>query len=468
MTICFGACHIDMYDIIGNRSYIPHKEDGTNLPRSLCNEDQKMRCLLNSKARNFIMHSLIDLLPTKVHLRVKYFKISMLIYKYKLFKMEDHDTIDKMFRPQVTTLRVSKDLKKLLMEELLDTLKVDEIELIRDESQRKGKSKTFKDHHPTPLKLKILQMKSLKKKVLMRMISPSYLERSTPYGRRNDDLNGKNTRRSSPKRPMIRVKCKKPKHFKFECPNMENEKEKKKSFFKKKKGLMVTWKDLDLSSLEERYEEANFCFMIVTTFENEEDDGEFGHLSYDCGDCPKKRPSKTFRTNKKGPKTIWIPKNLIILIADLLDSKKDTPIMIGKIGKHHFPSIDNVLYVEGLKHNPLSMNQLCESGCDVSFNKGEYIVKYIDGSLLFSTKRQNNFYRVNLIDLLDQNKLGHASLILISKLSKHHLVRALPNLIFKSNFLMEPLKLLHIDMFGPSKTTSISGEQYGLVVVDDY
>ncbi|RDX75787.1 hypothetical protein CR513_44302, partial [Mucuna pruriens] len=67
MTICFGVCHIDMYDIIENGSYIPHKEDETILPRSSWNEDQKMKCLLNSKARNFIMHSLIEVEYEKIH-----------------------------------------------------------------------------------------------------------------------------------------------------------------------------------------------------------------------------------------------------------------------------------------------------------------------------------------------------------------------------------------------------------------
>ncbi|RDY13313.1 hypothetical protein CR513_01780, partial [Mucuna pruriens] len=47
-------------------------------------------------------------------------------------------------RPQVTTLRVSKDLKKLPMEELLGTLKVHEIELNKDEGKQKGKSIAFK------------------------------------------------------------------------------------------------------------------------------------------------------------------------------------------------------------------------------------------------------------------------------------------------------------------------------------
>ena len=31
-----------------------------------------------------------------------------------------------------------------------------------------------------------------------------------------------------------------------------------------------------------------------------------------------------------------------------------------------------------------------------------------------------------------------------------------------------PLELLHIDLFGPVKTASVSGKKYGLVIVDDY
>ncbi|RDX97886.1 hypothetical protein CR513_19287, partial [Mucuna pruriens] len=50
---------------------------------------------------------------------------------------EDHKT-------KVTTLRASKDLKKLPMEELIGMLKVHEIELNEDEGQRKGKSTTLK------------------------------------------------------------------------------------------------------------------------------------------------------------------------------------------------------------------------------------------------------------------------------------------------------------------------------------
>ncbi|RDY11934.1 hypothetical protein CR513_03347, partial [Mucuna pruriens] len=72
--------------------------------------------------------------------QVKDSKISMLVHQYELFKMEDHGIIDKIqWRPQVITLRASKDLKKLPMEELLCMLKVHEIELNEDEGQRKRK-----------------------------------------------------------------------------------------------------------------------------------------------------------------------------------------------------------------------------------------------------------------------------------------------------------------------------------------
>jgi len=42
---------------------------------------------------------------------------------------------------------------------------------------------------------------------------------------------------------------------------------------------------------------------------------------------------------------------------------------------------------------------------------------------------------------------------------------------FKQKYVVStsrPLELLHIDLFGPSRTMSIGGNSYGLVVVDDY
>ncbi|RDX82488.1 hypothetical protein CR513_36727, partial [Mucuna pruriens] len=120
-------------------------------------------------------------------------------------------------------------------------------------------------------------------------------------------------------------------------------------------------------------------------------------------------------------------------------NKKGKIVGINKISKHIFPFIDNVLFVEGLKHNLLSISHfLCDHGYDVSFNKGECIVKNPNGSQIFSAKRQNNLYKINLINLRNQSvtclKLEHASLRLILKLK---LVRGLLCLVYKIDFLYD-------------------------------
>ncbi|RDX81561.1 hypothetical protein CR513_37752, partial [Mucuna pruriens] len=124
--------------------------------------------------------------------------------------------------------------------------------------------------------------------------------------------------------------------------------------------------------------------------------GMFGHFSYDCDLRPKLGGWVTFGGN---------PKRRIAVI--------------GKIGKHHFPFIENVLYIEGLKHKLLSISKICDYGYDVFFNKGEYIIWH--------------------------KKLGYDSLRLISKLNKHHPVRGLPNIkgkgCFESKTLFQLLDL---------------------------
>ena len=47
-----------------------------------------------------------------------------------------------------------------------------------------------------------------------------------------------------------------------------------------------------------------------------------------CKDLPKKGVPNAFNTNKRGPKKIWVPKDKIIHVVDVLDNKKDTLIMV--------------------------------------------------------------------------------------------------------------------------------------------
>ncbi|RDX80602.1 hypothetical protein CR513_38831, partial [Mucuna pruriens] len=138
-------------------------------------------------------------------------------------------------------------------------------------------------------------------------------------------------------------------------------------------------------------------------------------------------------------------------------------VVIGRIGKHLFPSIDNVLYVKRIETQSIEHKSI------------------------------NNLYKIDLIDLTKQNvtclKLGHASLRLISKLKRHNLVRGLSSLVYKVDMLCDAcqkrkqirgsfesknvistsrsLELLHIDLFGPTRIVSLGGKQYGLMTILD-
>src|ERR1044072_5152489 len=135
-------------------------------------------------------------------------------------------------------------------------------------------------------------------------------------------------------------------------------------------------------------------------------------------------------------------------------TQKGKIICSGTIGYGKSSSIKNVLLVEGLMHNLLSISQLADNGYDVLFNQMSCkVVTQKDGSILFNGKRKNNIYKKSISDLVKQNakcllsvneeqwvwhrKLGHVSLRKISQLNKLELVRGLPNLKFTSEALCE-------------------------------
>ena len=59
---------------------------------------------------------------------------------------------------------------------------------------------------------------------------------------------------------------------------------------------------------------------------------------------------------------------------------------IGKLGVPSLAFIDNILYVEGLKYNLLSLSQFCDNGYIVSFNKDKCIVKTKHDKFFFTTR----------------------------------------------------------------------------------
>ena len=189
------------------------------------------------------------------------------------------------------------------------------------------------------------------------------------------------------------------------------------------------------------------------------------------------------------------------------DNGKGKIVGIGKVGKENSPILDKVLLVDGLKHNLLSVSQLCDKGCRVIFEpKSCFVSRMSDNKILFVGERVENIYLIDLQAMTNQDmkcfvsisdnswiwhrRLSHASMDLLKNLSKDELVDGLPKIKYekdkvcdacqmgkqvKSSFKAinkvissRPLQLLHMDLFGPTRVASLGGMHYGFVIVDDY
>ena len=73
---------------------------------------------------------------------------------------------------------------------------------------------------------------------------------------------------------------------------------------------------------------------------------------------------------------------------------------VGSIGNHSSILIDNVLYVNGLKHNLLSISQLCDKGFNVLFDSNVFkIINIETNKTMLIGHRIGNIYMVHLDDV---------------------------------------------------------------------
>ncbi|GKD32474.1 retrovirus-related pol polyprotein from transposon TNT 1-94 [Tanacetum coccineum] len=165
--------------------------------------------------------------------------------------------------------------------------------------------------------------------------------------------------------------------------------------------------------------------------------------------------------------------------------------------------IDNVEYVDNLRFNLLSIGQICDNKCRVTFFKHDSEITK-DGKVIGRGIRKKGLYVMKLgnkpkdqicLGTIDENstlwhrRLGHANMHLIQSSASKELFRNLPKLKFDQHFCdackigkqahashkaknivstTRCLELLHMDLFGPSTVHSYGGNRYTLVIVDDY
>lgn len=82
------------------------------------------------------------------------------------------------------------------------------------------------------------------------------------------------------------------------------------------------------------------------------------------------------------------------------DNNKGKVVGIGNVVNKSL-SISDVLYVKGLKHNLLSISQLCDKGYDIKFEADRCIVREDLENISFVASRYMNIYTTNLNDLHD-------------------------------------------------------------------
>ena len=189
------------------------------------------------------------------------------------------------------------------------------------------------------------------------------------------------------------------------------------------------------------------------------------------------------------------------------DNAKGKIVGIGRVGKKNSTYIENILLIDGLKHNLLSVSQLCDKGNRVIFKSKECFITHMEeNKVIFKGERVNNVYTIDLSSLTNQSvecfiaikvdsciwhrRLGHTSIELIGDLNKGDHAIGLPKVKFqkdkiygacqmgkqvKSSFKAKikvtttrPFQLLHMDLFGPCRVASLGGKHYAYVIIDDY
>ncbi|XP_022877011.1 uncharacterized protein LOC111395259 [Olea europaea var. sylvestris] len=177
--------------------------------------------------------------------------------------------------------------------------------------------------------------------------------------------------------------------------------------------------------------------------------------------------------------------------------------MCGTVQMHGLPVISNVLYVEGLKSNLLSISQICDADFEVSFvQKRCTVYDSSGGVVLDGVRTSDNCYgvlpnsnyvcRSAKIDVSElwNKRLGHLNYKSLVQLAKKELVDGLPKIGPSENVVSgpcqlgkqlkgshkktskiltkRPLELIHMDLMGPSRTESLGSKRYILVVVEDF
>jgi transposase InsO family protein len=189
------------------------------------------------------------------------------------------------------------------------------------------------------------------------------------------------------------------------------------------------------------------------------------------------------------------------------DNSKGKVVGLGKVAITKDLSISNILHVDSLSFNLLSIAQLYDLRLTCTFSESDVVVSSKeDKSLIFKEFRHGNIHLVDFFSndaglttcLFTKTSLGwlwhrriaHIGMSQLKKAFKRGMVVGVKDVKFEKDKLFSvcqagkqfatshpmkaylstsrPLELLHMDLFGPTTYKSLGGNLYCLVIVDDY
>jgi len=180
---------------------------------------------------------------------------------------------------------------------------------------------------------------------------------------------------------------------------------------------------------------------------------------------------------------------------------------LGKVAITNDMSLANVMLVQSLQYNLLSVRQLASVGYDTLFGLTSVkvfrrdtlevaFVGELDGNLYtVDFSKESTYHATSLMAKADKGwlwhrRLAHVGMRNLKDLLKGEHILGLTNVSFEKDRVCSaciagkqhqakhtpknvvstsrPLELLHVDLFGPPSWDSLGGKKYGLVIVDDY
>nr|KYP31345.1 Retrovirus-related Pol polyprotein from transposon TNT 1-94 [Cajanus cajan] len=381
--------------------------------------------------------------------------------------------LDRSWKAKVTAIEESKDLTSLTLATLFGKLREHEQKLHifeeNEQQDKKGKGVSLR------------ALKSIKGKEVHEESSSEDSEIE------NFNLLVKKFRK------FLRKKRNSP--YKFNKKTNKKEEARKKAY--------IAWEDNDSSTTSDEFEieEKKLCLMARAdqdTIECLRAKSLLWYLDSGCSRHMAGDPSKLSSLKLKNEGFVTYG-----------DNNKRRILGHGNIGNSSsLTLIENVLLVEGLKHNLLSISQLSDKGFKIEFdNTCCLICDKKTKEIRFIGKRIDNIY---MLDLENSIAISNTKCLItkedniwlwhrraadihmdhLNKLSRKELVIGLPKLKFSKEKLCDacqkgkqvkasfksknqisttrPLQLIHMDLFGPSRTMSLGENYYGLVIVDDY